>query len=126
MPLEELDVRTNEMVQLATAYADTLRDLKIARLSIETLNALRGSTVVSQLEIQIAQINVRIAESKLSILRAIAEKQLAAAKAKLEILEQMERVGEKAAADAPRSSNRIQIAQVQATIDILQMILDLR
>lgn len=123
---DELDIRINELVQLSTNYADALRDLKIARLNLDTLNALRGSTVVSQLEIQIARINIQTAECKVSILGAIAQKQLAAAQAKLEILEQMGKIGEKDSSATARGQNRIQITQVQATIKILQMILDMK
>jgi hypothetical protein len=66
------------------------------------------------------------------IYRAIAEKELATTNAKLQILEQMEKVGEKTdaaekpAATPPPSQNRFRIAQARAVINILQMILDIK
>jgi hypothetical protein len=127
VPLQDLEVRMNELIQTATAYIDGQRDLKIAQLNLEALTAMSSSTVVSQLEIRIARLNVAAAERKAAVFRAIAEKQLAATQAKLEILEQMEKVGEKGdktSAAAPPSQNRVSITQARAMVNILQMILE--
>ena len=129
VPLQDLEVRTNDLIQLAGAYSDGLRDLKIAQLNLETLTSLSASTVVSQLEMRIAKINVLAAERKAMIYRAIAEKELAATQAKLEILEQMEKIGEKgdtSGAVSPPTQNRVRFAQAKATLHILQMILDMK
>jgi hypothetical protein len=127
VPLQDLEVRTNELIQIATAYADGQRDLIIAQLNLETLCAMSSSTVVSQLEIRIAKLNVAAAERKVAVFRAIAEKQLAATQVKLEILEQMERIGEKGektSAGGSPSQNRVRIDQARAIVSILQMILE--
>lgn len=127
VPLQDLEVRTNDLIRIAEVYSDGLRDLKVAQLNLEALTSLSASTVVSQLEMRIAKINVLTAERKVMIYRAIAEKELAATQAKLEILEQMEKIGEKvdkAGAVSPPSQNRVRIAQTRAILNILQMILE--
>jgi hypothetical protein len=129
VPLQDLEVRTNDLIQIAGAYADGLHALKVAQLNLDALTSLSANTAVSQLELKIARLNVLTAERKVAIYRAIVEKELAATQAKLEILEQMEKVGEggdKAAAAAPSSQNRVRIAQARAVKNILQMILDLK
>ena len=129
VPLQDLEVRTNDLIQIAGSYADGLRELKVAQLNLETLSSLSASTVVSQLEMRIAKINVLTAERKVTIYRAIAEKELAATQAKLEILEQMEKIGEKSEKTGeanPPSQNRVRIAQARAVANILKMILDMK
>jgi len=127
--LQDFEVRTNDLIQIAGVYADGLRDLKVAQLNLEALTSMSASTVVSQLEMRIAKINVLTAERKVAIYRAIAEKELAASKAKLEVLEQMEKIGEKSEkteTTTPATQNRVRIAQARAIINILQMILDMK
>jgi hypothetical protein len=127
VPLQELEVRTNELIQITTTYTDGQRDLRIAQMNLETLAAMSSGTVVSQLEMRIARLNVAVAERKLAVYRAIAEKTLAATQAKLEILDQMEKVGEKSertGAGTHPSQNRISISQTRAMVNILQMILE--
>jgi hypothetical protein len=127
VPIQELEVRTNELIQIATVYTEGQRDLKVAQLNLEALASMSTKTVVSQLEIRIAKLNVAVTERKVAVYRAIAEKQLAATQAKLEILEQMEKIGEKGEkkeAAAPPSQNRVGIAQARAMVNILQMILE--
>jgi hypothetical protein len=132
VPLQDLEVRTTDLIRLVEAYSDGLRDLKVAQLNLEALTTLSASTVVSQLEIRIAKLNVQTAERKVTIFRVIAEKELAATQAKIGILEQMEKVGEKAdktekpVAAAPTSQNRVRIAQARAVANILQMILEMK
>jgi len=129
VPLQDLDVRTTDLIRLAESYCDALRDMKIAQMNLDTLTSLRGTAVVSQLEVRIANVNVSAAQRKVTILRAIAEKELAAAQAKLDILEQMEKVGgngDKTTSEAPASQNRVRISQARATTNILQMILDMK
>jgi hypothetical protein len=127
VPLQELEVRTNELIQITTTYTDGQRDLRIAQMNLETLTAMSSGTVVSQLEMRIARLNVAVAERKAAVYRAIAEKELAATRAKLEILEQMEKVGERGERTvpaAPLAQNRVSIAQARAMVNILQMILE--
>jgi hypothetical protein len=128
VPLQDLEVRTNDLIQIGGTYADGLRDLKIAQLNLEALTSMSASTVVSKLEMKVARINVLTAERKVAIYRAIAEKDLAATQAKLEILEQMDKIGdktEKADTISPPSQNRVRIAQARSIVNILQMILDM-
>ncbi len=125
VPLEQFDVRDDDLIRLSTAYVDAMRDLKNAQLSLNTLMALRSNAVITSLELQIASINAQTAEQKVRLLRAIGEKLLAAAEAKLEILRRMENVGRKAQSpDAAGSQNRIKIAQAEATVKILKMMLE--
>ena len=60
---------TDDLIRLSTAYADALRDVKAARLSIDTVKTLRPSTVVTNLEVQIANLNLEAADRKLMVLR---------------------------------------------------------
>jgi hypothetical protein len=127
--MQDLDVQTRDLMQIAGVYADGLRDLKIAQLNLETLTSISAGTAVSQLEVKIAKINVLTAERKVAIYRAIAEKELAATQAKLEVLEQMEKSGEKGDKTemvSPPAQNRVRIAQARAVVNILKMILDMK
>lgn len=124
VPLAEFEVRNDDLIRLATAYVDALRDLKNAKLSLSTLSALRPNAVITNLELQIATINAETAEQKLRLLQAIAEKLLAAAEARLEMLRRMEQLGEKLAAPAAdETRDRVQITQAEATVKILKMLL---
>ena len=124
VPLAEYEVRNDDLIRLSTAYVDALRDWKNAKLSLDTLTALRPNAVITNLELQIAMINAQTAEQKLGLLRAIAEKLLAAAEARLEILRRMEKLGEKTQApDAGGTRNRVKITQAEATVKILKMML---
>jgi hypothetical protein len=126
--LEMLDTTPDDLMRLATTYADALRDWKSAKLSIDTVEALRPSAVVTNLEVQIAKVNMEASDAKLLILRAIVEKQLAAARNKLEIvrsLEKLETVLGNAENGQPAERNYIR-ANDEATIRILEMILNLK
>ena len=91
--LEMLDTSIDDLMRLGTSYADALRNLKAARLSIDTVKTLRPTAVVTNLEVQIAGLNLEAAERKVTVLRLILEKQLAAAENKLEIVSYLEKVG---------------------------------
>ena len=126
LQLDMLDTPTDDLVRLATTYTDALRDLKSARLSIETVQRLRPSAVVTNLEVQIAQVNLEAAERKLTILRMIAEKQLKAAQNKLAIVNYLEGLGSPLGEPAePESRHDFVRLNDEATIEILKAILAL-
>jgi len=132
IPTDDQTIGINDLVRLATSYADAIGELKITTMQVETLTALRESIVVTNMEIETARINCQTAENKLRILRAIVEKELAAAQARLAMLKQLEAATTKLAPDdtppvpaATRPAWRA-IADVEATIKILQMILALQ
>ncbi|MBM97938.1 MAG: hypothetical protein CMJ77_02340 [Planctomycetaceae bacterium] len=122
----QLETATDDLIRLSTSYTDALRDLKIARVSVDTLQTLRPNVVVTNLELQVATLNVEAAERKVKLLRAIAEKQLMAAENKLEIVKYLEaRFGE------PSNDNNLNDrqfirAQDEATVQILKMILEMQ
>ena len=122
----QLETATDDLIRLSTNYTDSLRDLKIARVSVDTLQTLRPNVVVTHLELQIANLNVEAAERKVKLLRAIAEKQLMAAENKLEIVKYLDaRFGE------PENDNNLNDrqfirAQDEATVQILKMILEMQ
>ena len=99
--LNELETSTADLIRLAEAYCDALRELKTARMTVSTLQSLRPAAVITNLEVQIAQINVQSAESKMLIMKTIVEKQLVAAEAKLEIVKYLETMGEQGAGAMP-------------------------
>ena len=121
-----METATDDLIRLSTSYTDALRDLKIARVSVDTLQTLRPNVVVTNLELQVATLNVEAAERKVKLLRAIAEKQLMAAENKLEIVKYLEaRFGE------PSNDNNLNDrqfirAQDEATVQILKMILEMQ
>jgi hypothetical protein len=125
VPLDQLEIRTDDVIRLATSLADAVRELKTAEISVKTLQSLQPSAAITGLEMQIAQINVQTSHQKVTILRAIAEAQLATAKAKLEFLRRIggAQNGEVQITDAPTNP---QIAQADATVRILQMILEIK
>ena len=119
-----LDTPTDDLVRIAIAYPDALRDLKSARLSIETVQQLRPSAVVTNLEVQIAKVNLEAAERKAAILRMIAEKQLQAAENKLSIVKYLEEVGNPLGEKGENGSDRNFVrVNDEATINILKAIL---
>ena len=124
VPFDDLDVRQSDILNLMRNYTDALKEQKVAKLNLDALNSLRASTVVSQLEMQIAQLNLQVAETKIQIVRAVGEKQLAAAKAKLEILQQMEKVGSSKTSTGENTTGKARSIQAESTVKILQMILD--
>ena len=126
--LDELDTTTDDLVRLATAYSDAIRELKTAQMTVNTLQSLRPAAVITNLEVQIAQINVQSAESKVQVLKTIVEKQLSAAEAKLEIVKYLETMGQQVDgnANALAGQSRSRIAQAEATINILRMILAIK
>ena len=126
--LDELDTTTGDLIRLATAYSEAMREVKTARMSVQTLQSLRPAAVITNLELQIAQVNVQVAESTLQVVRMIVEKQLAAAEAKLEIVRYLESIGEEVNGDATAvlGQSRSRIAQAEATINILKTILAMK
>jgi hypothetical protein len=125
--LDELETSTADLIRLATSYSDALRELKTARMTVSTLQSLRPAAVITNLEVQVAQINVEAAETKVLIMRTIVEKQLAAAQAKLEIVKYLETMGEQGQGNANAlGQSRSRVAQAEATINILKMILALK
>jgi hypothetical protein len=125
VPLDQLEIRTDDVIRLATSLADAVRELKTADISVKTLQSLQPSAAITGLEMQIAQINVQASQHKVTVLRAIAEAQLDTAQAKLEFLR---RIGGAAAGDAPAAQavTNPQIRQAEATVRILQMILQIK
>jgi hypothetical protein len=127
VPIAELEIRTDDLVRVATSYADAVRELKTAELSVKTLQVLRPTANVTNLEMQIASINLKTAEQKVQILRAIAENLLMTAQAKLDFLKRME-AGDQAPAPGatPPPQSNPRLAQAEATVRILQMILEIK
>jgi hypothetical protein len=126
VPLTELETPTDDLIRIATEYAEALREMKTAKLTADTLQRLSASAVITNLEIQIANVNVVTAESKVAILRAIAEKQLAAAEAKLKLLRDLQREANVRANAEVGTDNQLLVAQAEATIAILKMILAMK
>ncbi|MBN2024901.1 MAG: hypothetical protein JW809_19140 [Pirellulales bacterium] len=128
VPISEFDIRMDDLIRLATASADAVRELRTAELSVKTLQALRPAANVTNLEMQIANINVKASEQKVRILRAIAESLLRTAQAKCDFLKRMETTDQPAApsdpADATNQANP-RLVQAEATVRILQMILEI-
>jgi hypothetical protein len=123
--LEMLDTPIDDLTRLATTYADALRDLKSARLSLETMQSLRPSAVITNLEVQIANVNLEAAQRKVEVLRSIVEKQLAAAENKLEIVSYLERLGSPLGnnGQADGGERNYIRANDEATVKILKTIL---
>jgi hypothetical protein len=122
LPMPDNQVRTTDLIRLATDTADALGELKIATLKLQTLQTLSASTPITSLELKSAEIGVATAEQKIAFLRKITEKELNAAKANLETLKKLwGMVGTEDAADGPP---RPDIIRAEADIEILQMILD--
>jgi hypothetical protein len=125
VPLDQLEIRADDVIRLATSLADAVRELKTAQLSVNTLQSLQPHAAVTGLETQIAQINVQTAQHKVTILRAIAEAQLAAARTRLDFLRRIGGVqtGEAVVTDTQTIP---QVAQAEAMVRILQMILEIK
>jgi len=124
VPLAGLEIRTDDLIRTATSYADAVRELKTAELSVKTLQALRPAANVTDLEMQIACINVRTAEQKVRILRTIAESLLATAQARRDFLRRMEAGGQAPSPEAaPPAQSNPRLAQAEAAVRILEMIL---
>lgn len=123
--LDQMEVRTDDVIRLATSLADAAGQLKTAQLSVNTLQSLQPSAAVTGLEMRIAQINVQTAQHKVTILRAIAESQLAAAKTRLDFFRRIGGVQQGQAVATDAQSNP-QVAQAEATVRILQMILEIQ
>ena len=126
--LDELETTTDDLIRLATSYADAIRELKTAKMTVSTLQTLRPAAVITNLEVQIAQVNVQTAEAKAQVLKAIVEKQLSAAEAKLEIVKYLETIGEQTDRSKVQvaGQSRSRVAQSEATINILKMILAIK
>lgn len=124
VPLDELETTTDDLIRLATSYADAIRELKTAKLTVDTLQALKPNAVLTGLEVRVAQVNVETSQSKVMVLRAIVEKQLVAAEAKAAILRKFEATA--ARDDAAASATKPYLLQAEATIAILKMILALK
>jgi hypothetical protein len=122
LPLPDNQVRTTDLIRLATNTSEALGELKIAQLKLQTLQSLSASTPITSLELKVAEINVATAEQKIGFLRKITEKELGAAKANLETLKKI--WGMVSAEDATAAPPRPDIIRAEANIEILQMILD--
>ena len=122
LPVPDNQVRTTDLIRLATNCSDALGQLKIAKLKLNTLQTLSESAPITSLEIRIAEINVSMAEQKTAFLRKITEKELNAAKANLATLKKL--WGVVGAEDATATTPRPDIIRAEADIEILQMILD--
>jgi hypothetical protein len=122
LPVADSQIRTNDLIRLATTYAEAVGEIKIAKLRQQTLEALRVSAPVTSLEIRIAEINVSTAEQKLAFLRKIAQKELNAAQANLEMKKQLWKIAEANGADDARA--KPDLVRAEAEVEILQMILD--
>lgn len=123
VPLGELEIRTGDLINLATSLSDAVQERKSAQLSVQTLQKLQPSVAVTGLEMQIAQLNVEAAENKVRILRAIAESQLGVARAKLEFLR---RIANNQNGTAQVDAANPHIQQAQAIVQILQLILEIK
>ncbi|MCP4190748.1 MAG: hypothetical protein GY768_08975 [Planctomycetaceae bacterium] len=124
---QQLETPTDDLIRLSTTYTDALKELKIARLSLDTLQTLRPNAVVTNLEIQIANLNLEAAERKVKLLRSIVEKQLLAAQNKLEIIKYLEARFAVPNGDDNSLNDRQYIrAQDEATVQILKMILEMQ
>jgi len=120
VPLQELETVTDDLIRLATSYADALREYKTAKLTLDTLQNLRPNAVITGLEVRVAQVNAETAQAKLTVLRAIVDKQLAAAQTKLEIVKRIEAMDNQGGSGAPES--KLRVSQAEATVAILKMI----
>jgi len=136
VPTAELTIGANDLIRVATSYADAIRERKTAQLSVNTLKSLRPNANITDLELRIADVNLSTAESKVRILRAMAEKLLAIAQADLEMLERVEQArrdfmsrterSDKPTAETMATSRtNSRYAQVMFKIEILRMILDM-
>jgi hypothetical protein len=121
LQIPDNQVRTSDLIRLATSVADALGELKVAQLKHGTLQRLSASTPITGLEIRVAEIGVATAEQKVGFLREIGKAELAAAEANLEMMKQLWNEFEQpgAAADAPKPG----IVRAEADIAILKMIL---
>ena len=126
VPLDELETPVDELMRLAVGYADAMREWKTAKLTADTLAVLRPNALITNLEVQIARVNVETAEAKVVVLRAICEKQLSAATIRLELVKRLENIGSPAQADGAAGPNRIRVMQAEATVAILRMILAIK
>ncbi len=123
LQLDMLDTPTDDLLRLAEAYPDALRDLKAAQLSIETVTRLRPSAVVTNLEVQIAKLNLEAAERKAAIIRMICEKQLRAAENKLAIVTYLENLGNPIGKQGDGEDRNYVRVNDEATVRILKTIL---
>ena len=124
--LSMLDTPTDDLIRLSSEYTTALRDLKVARLSIDTVQTLRPNAVITNLEVQIANLNLEAAERRLAILRAIVEKQLAAAENKLEIVGYLESLGSPLGDQQGQDAGNFMRENDEATVKILKMILAMK
>lgn len=122
VPLEILETTTDDLIRLSTSYADAIRELKTAKLTLDTLQSLKPNAVLTGLEVRVAQVNVQTSESKVMVLRAIVEKQLVAAQERAEIMRRLEA----SAGNGNAAQTKPYLSQAQATIDILKMIIALK
>jgi hypothetical protein len=123
---DELETPVDELMRLATGYADAMREWKTAKLTADTLQVLRPNALITNLEVQIARVNVETAEAKVVVLRAICQKQLEAATSRLELIKRLESIGAQAPAEGGVNQSRIRVMQAEATVAILKMILAIK
>ncbi len=120
--LTALDTPTDDLIRLATEYSDAVRDLKISRLNLDTVQRLKPNAVITNLEVQIAALNCEAAQRKLQILRLIVEKQIAAAEDRIVVIHEIEKMTSGAGA-APAGQRNYELSQTETTLKILRLIL---
>lgn len=124
VPFDELETTTDDLIRLATSYADAIRELKTAKVTVDTLQSLKPNVRLTGLEVRVAQVNVETSQNKVMVLRAIVEKQLVAAEEKAKILRKFD--ANSAGDDAASAQTKPYVQQADATIAILKMILALK
>lgn len=126
VPIAELEIRMDDLIRVATNYADAVREMRTAELSVQTLQTLRPNANITNLEMQIANINLQAARQKVNILRAIAENLLETAQAKCDFLRRMEGNGDAAPGTTRPALANPRLARAEAAVRILQMILEIQ
>lgn len=126
VPLAELDTPTDDLIRLATTYADAIKELKTAKLTLDTLQNLRPNAVITGLEVRVAQVNAETAQTKATIVRAIVEKQLMAAQTKLDIVKRIDAMDNQNANGTGSPEGKLRVTQAEATVAILKMVLAMK
>ena len=122
LPIGETEIRSDDLIRLATSYGDAVLEYRTASLRLTTLRRIGSSVSLSGVEAQLAQVELQSAANKLQILHAIGEKLLAVAHSRAEFFRRLEREGELPAAGAAPSP---MVQQAEADIRIIKMILAL-
>ncbi len=113
-----------DLTRMAVSHTEAVRDQKIAQLRVVALESLSVATYVTNLEKSVAQAELTYAKRQVELLNMIVNKELGVARARLEMLEKMEK--HMASQVAPRTTPRKplpQITEAKAVIEILESIL---